>query len=284
MAEEPRPPDAPHGPATSGAGRGGGADRMAVIPSWDRAARRQQWRGRRGRARAGRVIGCFIVGLVCSRHDHRHRDVGRRRVARGHRALRRGAVRGHGRRGGRRPDDRDRARDPGVLIQRTALGSADSARPPSASPMVSPTFAWRLRGPDHFRGPGRRVQRDGRADRSSARTARALLAEVTHELRTPFTVVAGGIEAMLDGVHPMDEDHPPAARRDRGDGPAHRGPAGRSRWPRPGAAAHREPVDLAALANDVVGGTRPAASRAGIALRSSDVAPVPYHRRPGAGP
>ena len=36
---------------------------------------------------------------------------------------------------------------------------------------------------------------------------RALLADVTHELRTPLTVVAGGIEAMLDGVHPMDEDH-----------------------------------------------------------------------------
>ena len=30
---------------------------------------------------------------------------------------------------------------------------------------------------------------------------------MTHELRTPLTVVAGGIEAMLDGVHPMDEDH-----------------------------------------------------------------------------
>ena len=36
---------------------------------------------------------------------------------------------------------------------------------------------------------------------------RALLADVTHELRTPLTVVPGGIEAMLDGVHPMDEDH-----------------------------------------------------------------------------
>jgi len=36
---------------------------------------------------------------------------------------------------------------------------------------------------------------------------RALLADVTHELRTPLTVVHGGLEAMLDGVHPMDEDH-----------------------------------------------------------------------------
>ena len=36
---------------------------------------------------------------------------------------------------------------------------------------------------------------------------RAMLADVTHELRTPLTVVQGGLEAMLDGVHPMDEDH-----------------------------------------------------------------------------
>ncbi len=36
---------------------------------------------------------------------------------------------------------------------------------------------------------------------------RAMLADITHELRTPITVVQGGLEAMLDGVHPYDEDH-----------------------------------------------------------------------------
>jgi two-component system sensor histidine kinase BaeS len=36
---------------------------------------------------------------------------------------------------------------------------------------------------------------------------RAMLADVTHELRTPITVVQGGLEAMVDGVHPYDEDH-----------------------------------------------------------------------------
>jgi signal transduction histidine kinase len=45
-----------------------------------------------------------------------------------------------------------------------------------------------------------------RLDRSRT-TRQALLADVTHELRTPLTVIGGGIEAMLDGVHPMDEDH-----------------------------------------------------------------------------
>ena len=45
-----------------------------------------------------------------------------------------------------------------------------------------------------------------RLDRS--RTERqALLADVTHELRTPLQVISGNVEAMLDGVHPRDDAH-----------------------------------------------------------------------------
>lgn len=36
---------------------------------------------------------------------------------------------------------------------------------------------------------------------------RQLLADVGHELRTPLAVLQGGIEAMIDGVHPADEAH-----------------------------------------------------------------------------
>lgn len=36
---------------------------------------------------------------------------------------------------------------------------------------------------------------------------RNLVADVAHELRTPLSVVRGSLEAMLDGVHPMDEAH-----------------------------------------------------------------------------
>ena len=39
------------------------------------------------------------------------------------------------------------------------------------------------------------------------RQRRLLLADVSHELRTPLTVIAGDLEAMLDGVHPADEEH-----------------------------------------------------------------------------
>ncbi len=45
-----------------------------------------------------------------------------------------------------------------------------------------------------------------RLDRSRE-DRQALLADVTHELRTPLQVIAGSTEAMLDGVHPRDDAH-----------------------------------------------------------------------------
>jgi signal transduction histidine kinase len=39
------------------------------------------------------------------------------------------------------------------------------------------------------------------------RQRRTLLADVSHELRTPLAVLRGELEAMIDGVHPIDEAH-----------------------------------------------------------------------------
>jgi signal transduction histidine kinase len=39
------------------------------------------------------------------------------------------------------------------------------------------------------------------------RQRRSLLADVSHELRTPLAVIAGNLEAIVDGVHPVDETH-----------------------------------------------------------------------------
>ncbi len=43
------------------------------------------------------------------------------------------------------------------------------------------------------------------------RQRRSLLADVSHELRTPLAVLRGELEAMIDGVHPVDEAHLAAA-------------------------------------------------------------------------
>ena len=47
--------------------------------------------------------------------------------------------------------------------------------------------------------------------RRTRRQRRTLLADVTHELRTPLAVVQGNVEAILDGVHPADDG--PSRRR-----------------------------------------------------------------------
>lgn len=41
----------------------------------------------------------------------------------------------------------------------------------------------------------------------SAEQRRIFMAEVTHELRTPLSVIQGNIEGMMDGIYPPDEEH-----------------------------------------------------------------------------
>ena len=108
-----------------------------------------------------------------------------------------------------------------------------------------------------------------RLDRSRE-DRRSMLADVTHELRTPLTVVQGGIEAMVDGVHPMDEDHlaPILAQTEvmarllddlRTLSLADAGAL----------TLHREPADVAALAREVVAANAPIASSRGVTLEAT---------------
>ena len=49
-------------------------------------------------------------------------------------------------------------------------------------------------------------QMSGRLEAADA-ARRQFLADVTHELRTPLSVLQSGIEAQLDGIHPRDDAH-----------------------------------------------------------------------------
>ena len=138
-----------------------------------------------------------------------------------------------------------------------------------------PDVRVRPRGPRPVRGLAVSFNAmAARLDRSRE-DRRALLADVTHELRTPLTVISGGIEAMLDGVHPLDADHlapilAEARVMDRLlDDLRTVSLAEAGALP-----LHREPSDLRSLAGEVVAAHGAAASAAGIDLHASGAEPV----------
>jgi two-component system sensor histidine kinase BaeS len=98
---------------------------------------------------------------------------------------------------------------------------------------------------------------------------RSLLADVTHELRTPLAVVQGSVEAILDGVHPADRAHLSAILDetrvlDRLIGDLRTLALSESG----GLSLHREPTDLGVLATDVATSFEAAAAMAGVAIET----------------
>ena len=104
---------------------------------------------------------------------------------------------------------------------------------------------------------------------------RHLLADVTHELRTPLAVIRGNLEGILDGVYPADEAHlgpildetTTMARLLDDLSTLSLAEAGALRL-------HREPTAAAALIEDVVAAFAPRAAEAGVSL-SGEAAPLP---------
>ena len=97
---------------------------------------------------------------------------------------------------------------------------------------------------------------------------RQLLADVTHELRNPLTVMQGNIEALIDGVHPTDAAHlelildesKVLARLIDDLRTLSLAEAG-------ALALVREPIDVATVAKDVLAASVDRARRAGVDLR-----------------
>src|SRR5438034_4190318 len=105
---------------------------------------------------------------------------------------------------------------------------------------------------------------------------RNFMAEVTHELRTPLSVIRGQAEAIVDGVYPADEAHlapildathtldrlvedlKTLVDTDAGN-----------------LVLHREPTDLGALVRDTVESFRPQAESAGITLTTVNAENLP---------
>jgi two-component system, OmpR family, sensor histidine kinase BaeS len=108
------------------------------------------------------------------------------------------------------------------------------------------------------------------------RQRRDLLADVSHELRTPLAVLRGEIEAMIDGIHAMDQVHLTAAvdqvaivtRLVEDLRTLSLAEAGTL-------ALHREPTDLSILAHEVAGSFDAVAAAHGVTVRTQVEPDVP---------
>lgn len=129
------------------------------------------------------------------------------------------------------------------------------------------TTRLRARGPREVRKLANAFNAMSARLEGSENERRRLLADVTHELRTPLTVIQGNLEALIDGVRPLDEMHLRAILEDthvlarliddlRTISVAEAGAL----------ALHREPTDVGALVRDTLGSFASMAAAAGVAL------------------
>ncbi|HVD12856.1 MAG TPA: HAMP domain-containing sensor histidine kinase [Actinomycetota bacterium] len=134
----------------------------------------------------------------------------------------------------------------------------------------------RARGPVEVRRLAQSFnQMAGRLE-ANEQQRRTLLADVTHELRTPLSVIRGTVEGMLDGLYPADSSHlgpvleetAVMARLLDDLQTLSTAEAGMLRL-------HREPVEPATLAQDAVAAFAARAATAGVTLDWHAAAGVP---------
>lgn len=105
---------------------------------------------------------------------------------------------------------------------------------------------------------------------------RQLLADVGHELRTPLTVLRGDLEAMVDGVRPIDESHLRTLLDDVAMVEHLLDDLRTLSLAEAGALVlDREPTDLAGLTHDVVGRLAGVARSAEVELRVTHAGDLP---------
>ena len=124
------------------------------------------------------------------------------------------------------------------------------------------------RGPRELRSVARAFNTMAAGLETNEQRRRQLLADVTHELRNPLTVMQGNIEALVDGVYPIDRAHLEVlldeskvlARLIDDLRTLSLAEAGRL-------TLDREPIDIATIASDVLTAFADRARRAGVVLR-----------------
>jgi len=127
-----------------------------------------------------------------------------------------------------------------------------------------------LRGPREMRSLARAFNAMVARLEANESQRKQLLADVTHELRTPLTVMQGNVEALLDGVHPVDREHiAPLLEETKVLARLIDDLRTLSLAESGALALHREAVDVASIARDVVSAFSEQARRASVGLGSS---------------
>jgi signal transduction histidine kinase len=105
---------------------------------------------------------------------------------------------------------------------------------------------------------------------------RRLLADVTHELRTPLSIIRGNVEGMLDGVYPRDDAHlSPIVEETKQMARLLEDLHTLATAEAGALTLHRESVDLAELVTEIVAAYQPRAMDAGIRLEADAPAALP---------
>ncbi len=131
-------------------------------------------------------------------------------------------------------------------------------------------------GPPEARALARAFNQVAERLQTHEQQRRDLLADVTHELRTPLAVIQGNLEGVLDGIYPADEAHlAPILDEARVLAALVEDLRTLTLAETGSLELHREPTDLSALVDDTIAAFRPPADAAGVTLFAEGLEDLP---------